>query len=334
MTRGRDATSPVEIPPTGWWDVFKRVWLSIGPDHIGLIAAGCAFYGLLAIFPAITAIMALAGLVTEPDIVVTQLTVMTEALPDDAASIMIDQAREVAGSDETGLGLAAILGLLLAIYSASLGVFALMEGLNVVFNEREKRSFVKLYGMRIVLTLMLIGGFFFAVFMAVGLPAILSFLLLGSFTETVAGILRWPILLLIASMGIALLYRWGPSRRPARWRWLSPGVILSCILWVLGTYAFAYYASNFGSYNETFGTLSGAILLLMWMWLSAFIILLGAEFDAQIEAQVHHDTTTGPSRPPGQRGAAMANRVLGEPVAGAPPDRENDRDDDGRQQGF
>ncbi|SMC40810.1 YihY/virulence factor BrkB family protein [Primorskyibacter flagellatus] len=319
MDRGHDAQTPTQIPLRGWWDILKRVYNGMLEDNLGLIAAGCAFYGLLALFPAITAIMAIAGLVSQPDIVVEQLSAITEGLPENAASIMIDQAAEVAGASSSGLTFAAWIGFALAVYSASLAVQALMQGLNVAFGEAEKRSIVRIYFMRVVLTLGLIFGFLMAVAAVVALPVALSYLAVGPVTDWLAQVLRWPLLLVAAGLGIALLFRWGPSRTPARWRWITPGVLLSCVLWVAGTLAFSYYARNFAGYNETFGALSGVIVLLMWMWVSAFIILLGAELDAETEAQTAQDTTVGPTRRLGRRGARAANRVGGVAVDNEPP---------------
>ena len=322
MTKGHDARHPMQIPLRGWWEILKRVYKCVLEDNLGLIAAGCAFYGLLAIFPAITAIMAIAGLVTQPEIVVEQLDAITDGLPENAASIVIDQAAEVAGASSSGLTLAVWIGFALAVFSASLAVQALMQGLNVAFGEAEKRSIIWIYVMRVVLTLGLIFGFLVAVAAVVALPVALNFVALGPVTDWLAQVLRWPLLLVAAAFGIALLYRWGPSRKPARWRWITPGVALSCVLWVAGTLGFSFYVRNFAGYNETFGALSGVIVLLMWMWVSAFIILLGAELDAQTEAQTGRDTTVGPPRRRGRRGARVANQVGGKDVAEeAPPER-------------
>lgn len=314
MSRGRNAKTPWEIPPKGWWDILMRIWRDLGPDHISLIAAGCAFYGLLALFPAVTALMAIAGLVTEPAVIVEQLDAMAAALPAEAADIVLNQAREVAGSDQGGLGLAAVAGILIALYSASKGVQALMEGLNVVYSEEEERGFVKLTAMRLGLTLLMVVGVLLAAVAVVAIPAMLAVLNLGSFTEFLARILRWPVLLVLAGAGFALIYRWGPSRVPPHWRWLTPGVILTCVLWVAGTLGFAWYVQSFGSYNETFGALAGVVILLMWMWLSAFIVLLGAKLDAEAEHQTRRDTTVEGDQPMGERGAHVADH-LGESQA-------------------
>ncbi len=279
---------PADISATGWWATLKRVWSEIGADHVSLIAAGCAFYGLLAIFPGIVAAMAIAGLFFDPNTVVNQLQDLAALLPQEAAEIVIGQATEVAGSAEGGLGLAAVFGIAVALYSASKGVQSLMEGLNVAFEAEETRGLVALNVQKMLLTIGMVLGFLLIIAVAAGLPAVLRFLPLGAATETLITILRWPLMLMLLAIGLAVLYRFGPSRGEKRWRWITPGAALACLLWLLGSIAFAFYVRSFGGYNETFGALGGVIVLLMWLWLSAFIVLLGAEFDSEMERQAKH----------------------------------------------
>lgn len=288
-TPERDPTAhPTDIEPQGWWATLKRVGAEIGNDHVSLIAAGCAFYGLLAIFPGIVAALAIAGLITEPQALVEQLQSSAQMLPEGAADIIVDQATAVAGSREGGLGLAAIFGVLVALYSASKGIQSLMEGLNVAFEAEETRGFFKRYLVQFALTLGLILGLFLIAAAGAVVPAALAVLNLGDTTEIVAQVLRWPLMLLIVIVGLAVLYRFGPDRHVA-WRWVTPGAALATVVWLAGTIAFTLYVSNFGSYNETFGSLGGVIVLLTWLWLSAFIILMGAEFDSEMERQAKRD---------------------------------------------
>lgn len=269
----------------GWWRLLVNVYKEIGDDHIGLIAAGVAFYGLLAIFPGIVAAMAVAGLVMEPQAVVTQLEDLSRFIPREAAQIVIDQAVAVSGSESGGLGLAAVFGVLVALYSASKGVTSLMEGLNVAFEVEEKRGIVRYYLTAFALTIGLILGFILIVALLAGLPALLAFIPLSDVVEWIVSLVRWPILLGILALGLAILYRYAPSRGPVPWHWITLGAGVACGLWLLGSILFAVYAANFGAYNETFGALGGVIALLTWLWLSAYIILLGAEFDSEIERQ-------------------------------------------------
>ncbi|HVG47293.1 MAG TPA: YihY/virulence factor BrkB family protein [Rubellimicrobium sp.] len=269
----------------GWWRLAVNVYKEMGDDHVGLISAGVAFYGLLAIFPGIVAGMAIAGLVMDPNAVVTQLDSLSRFLPQEAAQIVIDQATAVAGSESGGLGLAALFGILVALYSASKGVTSLMDGLNVAFEVEEKRGFIKYYLTAFALTIGLIVGFLLIIAILALLPVILAFLQFGDFAQTLVNLIRWPVVLAVLAVGLAILYRYAPSRGPVPWHWITPGAGAACILWLIGSVVFAIYVQNFGAYNETFGALGGVIVLLTWLWLSAFIVLMGAEVDSEIERQ-------------------------------------------------
>ena len=309
MARGRNAETPTEISAKGWKDIALRVKAELASDHVGLIAAGVAFYALMAIFPAITALMALGGLVLEPAEVTAQLESLAEMMPKEAAQIILDQAVAVAGSEEAGLGLAFIIGLALAIYSASKGMGSLMEGLNVAYDEEETRGFIARTLWTLALTVFLIVGLILGLLAALAVPAILGFIALPDWLETLLALLRWIVLALMTVGGLAVLYRYGPSRDNAEWKWLSPGAIAASVIWIAASVGFSIYVSNFGSYNESFGSMAGVIILLMWLWISAFIVLLGAEFNAEMEAQTTVDTTVGPDQPMGTRGAEKADNL-------------------------
>ena len=307
--RGRQATTPTDIPMKGWKDILLRVKDELSKDHVGLVAAGIAFYALLAIFPGIAAVMAIAGLVVEPSIVSEQLDALAAVLPAQAADIIIGQAQEVAGGEQAGLGLAAVIGILLSLWSASAAMSSTMEGLNVAYDEDETRGFFTRTFLRLALTLGVIIGLFLTVAVIVVLPVVLAFFPLGNLADTVVTIVRWPIVAAIAIFGLAILYRYGPSRDNPEWKWVTPGAILAVILWLVASVAFAIYVRNFGSYQETFGTLGGVIILLTWLWISSYIVLLGAEVDSEMEAQTRHDTTVGKREPMGQRDAVKADNL-------------------------
>ena len=309
MARGRNAETPTEIPAKGWKDIALRVKAELASDHVGLIAAGVAFYALMAIFPAITALMALGGLVLEPAEVTAQLETLAEMMPKEAAQIILDQAVAVAGSEESGLGLAFVIGLALAIYSASKGMGSLMEGLNVAYDEEESRGFIAKTLWTFALTVFLIVGLILGLLAALAVPAVLGLIALSDWLETLLALLRWVVLALMTVGGLAVLYRYGPSRDDAEWKWLSPGAIAACIIWIAASVGFSIYVSNFGSYNESFGSMAGVIILLMWLWISAFIVLMGAELNAEMEAQTKADTTVGPDQPMGTRGAEKADNL-------------------------
>ena len=309
MARGREATTPTEIPKRGWKDILLRTKDEIAADHVSLIAAGVAFYSLLAIFPGIAALMAIAGLVVEPSFISSQIDQIASVLPQDAAQMVIDQAIAVAGSQEAGLGLAAVVGILLAIWSASAGMSSMMEGLNVAYDEEETRGFVKRTFVRLALTIGVIVGFMLTALAMVAVPAVLHFVPLGPLADTVIMLVRWPIVAAIAVVGLAIMYRYGPSRDEPKWKWVTPGAAAAVVLWLVASVAFAFYVRNFGSYNETFGSLGGVVVMLMWLWISAYIVLMGAELDSEMEAQTKHDTTVGEYRKMGNRDAEKADNL-------------------------
>lgn len=301
------ASRPAELGRASWKAAALRVKDGIGEDRLSLIAAGVAFFGLLAIFPAITALMAVAGLFLTPADVTEQIQQISAMLPDRAAEIVIDQAKSVAGSDQGGLGLAALLGLGLALYSASAGVGNLVAGLNVAYGERESRGFVKLKLTTMALTFLLIVGLVLAFAGVLILPGVLAVIPLGGTAELLVSGLRWVLLLGFTVLAVALIYHFGPDRRPARWRWVTPGAAIACLLWIVTSVGFSIYAENFGSYQETFGSLAGVVILLFWLWISAFVVLLGGKINAELEHQTRTDTTRGPRLPMGERGAVVAD---------------------------
>lgn len=308
MNRGRGASTPTDIPAKGWMDVAWRVKDEISQDRIGLIAAGIAFYGLLALFPAITAIVAIVaigGLVAEPQQITSQIQALEGLLPQEVTTIITDQATEVMGSWEGGLGFAALLGLGIALYSASKGTSSLMEGMNAVYDKEESRGLLAKTTTRLGLTLLVILGICLGLSITILIPALTSYLEAGQMTETLGTIAAYLLLFVLGNIGLAVIYRDAPARDNAEFAWLSPGALASTA-WVVASAGFAFYVGNFGTYNETFGTLGGAIVLLMWFWISAFIVLFGAELNSEAEAQTRHDTAVGDTAPMGQRNAVKA----------------------------
>src|SRR6056297_222081 len=302
MSRGRSADRPRHIPLKGLFDVAMRMWTKQASQNLSLIAAGIAFFGLLSLFPGITAAAAFAGVFLQSEMLVENSAEITEMLPEAAAQIIMGQLRDVAGADASTLSFAALLGLAIALYSASKAVANFIAGLNVIYAETETRNFFKLKALTIVLTFLMIIGLILAITVVAIIPVVAAFV----------GDIGWVddlVLLLLGAAGIALLYRLGPDRRAAKWRWLTPGALVACALWVAGSYGFSLYVQSFGSYNETFGALGGVIVLLTWLWLSAFIVLLGALLDAELEAQTRIDSTVGQDRPMGERGAVKADNI-------------------------
>lgn len=308
--RGRQAEMPTKIPPRGWLDIGLRVWVKIGEDNLTLIAAGIAFLVLLALFPGITALVALGGLVfLDPDRIVEQFSDVVRLLPEDAREILIDQAESVARTGTDDLGLVALFGLGLALFSATKGVGSLIGGLNVVYDEREKRGFLHLFALKLGLTLLLMIGVLIGFVMAALLPATLSLVQLGSMVEIGVSVVGWTLLVVFVLVALALLFRFGPSRRQAQWQWLSVGSIAAAIIWLIASAGFAFFTANFASYNQSFGSLTGVVVLLLWLWISAFVVLMGAAVNAEMEAQTKVDSTIGEPRPMGERGATKADEL-------------------------
>lgn len=310
MTRGHTADAPTDIPLIGWKDVALRVKDRVIEDRITLIAAGIAFYGLLALFPAITAVMALSGFFLEPEQVVEQLDALSGVLPEDVISIVSDQATSVADSRRSGLGFAALFGLIFALYSASRGVASLIEGLNVAYDEKETRGFIRLQAVTLTLTLILLVGMVLGLVATVAVPAALDLLDLDQVARALTTVAVWSVLVVVTMTGLSVLYRYAPCRNGPKWKWASPGAVAGCFAWIVASAGFAFYVSNFASYNESFGALGGVIVLLLWFWISALVVLLGGELNAELEAQTARDSTRGADRPMGQRGATKADMVV------------------------
>lgn len=332
-----DADTPRGIPSGGWKQILWRVKDEIAKDHISVVAAGIAFYALLSIFPAIAALVSIAGLILDPADIAGQLESAAAVLPAEAAAIVQDQVVKVTTGDQTGTGLVALFGIAVALYGAMKGVLTLMEGLNIAYDEEETRGMVKLYLTALAITLGSIIGTAAGIGLMILLPSLIGMFGLPPVLETVVGLLRWPVMAILVMLALAALYRFGPSRAEPKWRWVSVGAVAATALWMIGTAAFTIYVQNFGSYTETYGTLGGVIVLLTWMWLSSFVILAGAELNAEIEQQTARDTTTGAPEPMGRREAVKADTPP--PAGGESADagrgglRGGDRDRGGSRRG-
>jgi membrane protein len=307
--RGRSAHTPSEIPARGWKDILVRVYREISDDRVMVTAAGVTFYVLLAIFPAVAALVSVYGLFADPQTIAEHLNEASAFLPGGAVEIIGEQINRVVAQGEATLGATFLIGIAVSLWSANAGIKSLIDALNVVYDETEKRSFIKLNALSLAFTIGIIGFMLVALGAMVVLPVILDYVGLGGVGETIIKLLRWPILLLGVGLGIACIYRYGPNRDKAKWRWITWGSALASIMWLAASILFSWYAANFGSYNETYGSLGAAIGFMMWIWLSTIVILLGAELDAEMEHQTARDTTEGPPRPLGARGATMADTV-------------------------
>jgi membrane protein len=307
--RGRLATTPSEIPPRGWKDILLRVYHKIWEDRITVVAAGVTFYALLALFPAIAALVSLYGLFADPATINAQLDKVASFMPGGAIEVIRDQLNRVVAQGSGKLGVTFIIGLCFSLWSANAATKTLFDALNIVYRDEEKRGFIKLNAISLAFTLAGIVFLLLAIAATVVLPLVLNYIGLGGATAIIVDILRWPILLAAVSLVLACLYRFGPSRTQARWRWVSWGSAFAAIMWLAVSMLFSWYAANFGNYNKTYGSLGAVIGFMTWMWLSTMVVLIGAELDAEMEHQTLRDSTIGRPKPLGARGATMADTV-------------------------
>lgn len=307
--RGRQAINPGEIPWRGWSDVLWRTYEQVQEDRILSIAAGVVFYALLALFPAVTALVSLYGLFAQSSTIQEHLAFLTTLMPGAAVTIIDEQIARVVSKGNTQLGVNFLIGLGIALWSANAGMKALIDALNIVYEEEEKRGFFKLNLVALAFTVGAILSLLFAIGAVVALPLLLDSLGLGRLTNLLVDYGRWPVLMLGLIVGLAVLYRYGPSRREPKWKWVSIGSLLAGVLWIAGSAALSLYLEKYAHYDATYGTLGTAIGLMVWMWMTTIVILLGAELNSEMEHQTAADTTEGRPKPLGTRGATMADTV-------------------------
>ncbi|XYD09072.1 YihY/virulence factor BrkB family protein [Methylobacterium sp. NMS12] len=306
--RGRKADTPSEIPAKGWKDIAFRLYQEFSNDRLLLVAAGVTFYAILALFPAIAALVSIYGAVADPSTINQHLNELRGILPDGAIDIVGGQVKRLVDKGDTALGLTAVISILISLWSANGGVKAIFDALNIAYEEEERRSFVMLNLQSLAFTA---GALLFVVLALTGIvvvPAMLQVLGLDEKAWYIA-LLRFPALLLLVIGTLAVLYRYGPSRRKPKWRWVTWGSALAGVLWLVVSGLFSWYVANFGSYNETYGSLGAAIGFMTWIWLSTTVVLLGAELNAEMEHQTARDTTVGGQKPLGTRQARMADTV-------------------------
>jgi membrane protein len=305
--RGRGADTPQEIPAKGWKDIAKRTGKEVKADQVPLLAAGVAFYVLLALFPAIIAGVSIYGLVADPQTVRDQINRLAETLSPETAKLIGTQIQQVTSSAGGALGLATVIGILTALWSASSGMKALITGVNLAYDEPEGRKFVKLRGLSILMTLAAMVLLGVALALIVGFPAVPDSW--PAVLQWTAAVLRFVLLAVLLMAGLAALYRYAPDRDKPKWGWSSPGSVVATVLWVLASVGFSIYVNAFGNYNKTYGALAGVIILMFWLYLTAFVVLVGAELNAELELQTTKDTTAGPEKPLGERDAHAADHV-------------------------
>jgi len=306
--RGRDARKPTGIPASGWKDIAWRLKDEITNDRVMLVSAGVTFYLLLALGPLLAALVSVYGLVLDPADIATQTEALGQIMPGGGMDILTAQIERLANAEPSSLGLAFAISLALALWSANAGMKAMFQAMNVAYDETEDRGFVKLTLTTLAITVCSI----------VGILALFAFnTLFGTFQDLIGvqlpnllvNAITAVIALLALIVFMAVLYRFGPSRESPQWSWITPGAIFAGIVAVIVSAAFTWYVANFGSYNETYGSLGAIVGFLTWLWLVVVVLVMGGELNSEMEHQTAKDTTTGSHEPMGQRGATVADEV-------------------------
>ena len=305
--RGRHAESPSDIPKRGWKDILWRVYNGLGEDRILMNAAGVTFYALLALFPAIGALVSIYGLFADPVQIANQLDTLAGILPGGGMEVIKEQLTRLTAQGSGSLTFGVIFGVLVSLWSANSGMKALFDALNVVYGEKEERSFVWLNAVSLTFTLGMLCFAIVAITAIIAVPVILD--ALPDFLGTVINWARWPVMAVLIAVALALIYRYGPNRDEPKWRWISWGSVFAAVGWLVFSAAYSFYAAKFGTFNETYGSLGAAIGFMLWIWLSVTVILLGGKLNAEIEHQTVRDTTEGEPEPLGKRGAHVADTV-------------------------
>jgi membrane protein len=311
---GEDARTPREIPKKGWWQIARRGMKEASADQVPLLGAGVAFYAFLALFPALAAVVGLYGLFADPQTVAQQVGQFAQSVPGPARSLITDQLQRLSSrASSTGVGIGVIVSLLLAFWSASGGVNNLILAINAAYDEERRRSFIKQRGLALIFT---VGAIIFMA-VALGLVAVLPAVLQAVLGDSpvlrfILQALRWVLLVVVLFVALSILYRVAPVRRAPKMRWVSVGSMVAVVLWLIASIGFSIYVSTFGNYAKTYGVLAGIVVLLLWLWMTSFAILLGAEINAEAEQQTITDTTKGPDLPLGEREAVKADSIPGE----------------------
>lgn len=311
-TSGASSKTPLHFPLKAWWAILKRIYVMNDFHNLPLLAAGVAFFGFLAFVPLIAVIIMLYGLIADTSNVASVIDNVDGLLPSEVVFIIREQLLAVVKTSKTAQGLGLAFALLISTYGAMRAATAMIKALNIIYEERESRN---IFATTYVAAKITVGMAMVAV---IGLSSITFFTYvsnflqnyLGDFTLTLIKVATWSTAGLLVSVAFGLFYRFGPDRRPAKWHWLTLGSAVATLLWLLVTLGFGFYAANISNYNATYGSLAAVVIFLMWLFLSAYAVLLGAEINAETERQTFEDSTTGPDRPVGERGAVMADNVL------------------------
>lgn len=306
--RGRDASSPKEIPSSGWKDTLYRVKDGIKLDRISMVSAATSYYALFALIPAITSVVLIYAWISDPADISQHIAMVSQFLPAEFRTLLESQLTSLAGQ-AGGVGFGAVLSILIALWSASKGTKAFMEAMNIIYDEREERGVIKYNALGIGLTLLAIVFSLLAIAVIIGIPAVAGMLNIGGAFQTLVTVVSWVVLLALFSLFLSCIYRYGPDRNKAKWRWVSWGAVIAAVLWAGASALFSWYASKYGDFNKTYGSLGAVIVLMTWFYLSSFVVLLGGEINAELEHQTAKDSTKGKGKPIGARNAHVADTV-------------------------
>ena len=307
--RGRGATKVSDIRTPGWKDILWRTYNEVVSDHVMLIAAGVTFYALLALVPALTALVSIYGIFADPATLDRHMALLEGLIPSGGLDIVREQLRRLAEQGQTKLGLTSLVALAISLWSANSGVKSMFEAMNVAYDEDEKRSYVWLTAVTMVFTLATFAAIMLLIALIVVLPTVLQLIGLGTTAQWAARIGGLVLMFLLMMGGLAALYRFGPSRHAAQWRWITPGAVVAMVVILVTSGLFTWYVASFGSFDATYGSLGAIFGFMTWLWIAAIIVIVGAEINSEIEHQTERDTTTGRPRPMGERGAVMADTI-------------------------
>ncbi|MFA6964160.1 YihY/virulence factor BrkB family protein [Bosea sp. (in: a-proteobacteria)] len=307
--RGRMAKTPLQMPWLGWKDVLLRFAGNVADNRISSLAGAVAFFTLLSLVPALSLLVTIYRYLTDPATIAEQLDAVTTVFPQAARELIHEQAMRLAGQNVSALSLTFLISFLVAAWSANAAVKAVFDALNIIYREQEKRSFLKLNIISLATTISGVVLLVAALTIIASLPVVTALFPFAYELERLIRLVRWPSFFVIATLSIACLYWIGPSRQRARFVWVMPGAVAAALLWAAASFAFSWYVGTLGNYTATYGSLATVVVFMTWLWLSAMIVLGGAELNAELEHQTAHDTTTGRPKPLGRRGARMADTI-------------------------
>lgn len=307
--RGRLAKTPLQMTWLGWKDVLLRFAGNVAENRLSSLAGAVAFFTLLSLVPALSLLVTIYRYFTDPATIAEQLDTVTTMLPQAARELIHEQAMRLSTQAGFVLSTTFYVSLLVAAWSANAAVKAIFDALNIIYRETEKRSFLKLNAISLFTTVSGVVLLTAALIAIASLPVVTALFPFHFELERLIGLVRWPSFFVVATFSIAILYWIGPSRERMRFIWVMPGAIAAALLWGAASYCFSWYVSTLGNYTAAYGSLATVVVFMTWLWLSAMIVLAGAELNAELEHQTAHDTTTGRPKPLGQRGATMADRV-------------------------